>query len=82
MTNPCWLISHLNTFSDEQNNIIFKFCESLNLQCLCKKESRYCELCFNILRAIKHEESEIIINKNERISVTNLLKYNKSLFKN
>ena len=75
-----WKSSILNTFSQDETKVILNFCNSLELKCLChlKKanNSSFCELCSNILRAIKYDESEIIISKNERISVKNVMKYN------
>ena len=80
---PAWMSASFLTFSVEEKKIIFEFCNLMNLFCKCETKKiigfKYCNLCLNLL--INIEESIIQINKQEIISVKNLLKYNKYLLK-
>ena len=80
---PAWMSASFVTFSFEEKKIIFEFCNLMKLFCKCGTKKiigfKYCNLCLNLL--INVEEAIIQINKQEIISVRNLLKYNKYLLK-
>lgn len=79
MNQPCWFSSNEIKLSNEEKNIVLDFCNLFNLFCECgkkpKKYSKYCILCFNILRC--QEESRVQISKNEIIMVKTILMYHK-----
>ena len=74
-----WFSASFIKLVDEDKNTILNFCNLLNLKCECKtklnKCSKYCKLCFNIL---KHpNDSEIFINEREIIHVKTVIMYHK-----
>lgn len=83
MDLPSWFTASFLKLSEEDKQIILDFCNCFKLFCECKTKpmmySKYCFLCFNILR--NSEESEVEIRKNETISVKSILMYQKFCMK-